>query len=174
MRSSEWIAAYPLSCFVLVYCSCPDRHAVAFSGTFLPRCEGTAVVTGGSATDGSVSYAFQATGPDAASSTQWVDSSGASVDSISEALSVVAQTAGYNQGTGQNPPLDSFLTFTVSASVAQGWVDNGLAGLALSTIDDGDDRSRFNFIQGDAGDNPAADTAGRPGGIFDKKQSFFR
>ena len=77
-------------------------------------------------------------------------------------------------GTGQNPPLDSFLTFTVSASVAQGWVDNGLAGLALSTIDDGDDRSRFNFIQGDAGDNPAADTAGRLGATFDKKQSFFR
>lgn len=106
---------------------------------------GTSAVTDGAATDGSVSYAFQSTTGNPATEVQWVDASGASVGSIRGALTTVATTPGYNQGTGGAPPLNGFLTFNVSASVAQNWVDNGLSGLALSATDDGDSRSRFNF-----------------------------
>lgn len=110
--------------------------------------QGTSAVTAGSATDGSVSWDFQSTTGDG-NDVQWVDASGASVGNILGAFSTVATTPGYDQGTGGNPPLDGNLTFNIGAATAQDWVDNGLAGLALHTNDDGDSRSRFNFLQPD-------------------------
>lgn len=109
---------------------------------------GSSVITNGSVTDGSASWDFRSTIGDG-TDVQWVDASGASVANILGALTVVDTTAGYDQGTGGAPPLNGELTFNVSAAVAQGWIDNGLAGLALSTTDDGDSRSRFNFLSSD-------------------------
>lgn len=101
--------------------------------------QGNTAITTGSATDGSVSYAFQSTTGNAATEVQWMDANG-SVSDIRGALTTVATSPGYPQGGGTPT-----VTFNVSAAIAQNWVDNGLGGLALSVIDSGDSQSRFNF-----------------------------
>lgn len=51
---------------------------------------------------------------------------------------VGSRISGYNQSS--TPPQ---LFFIVDQATAQSWIDNGLPGLVVSSIDNGDGRSRF-------------------------------
>lgn len=104
---------------------------------------GNGAIGGGDnpADDGSVSYLYQSTfaGPSGNASTAWVDSSGAAVANVTGAFTAVDTISGYTANPGS-------ITFTVNQATAQGWIDNGLAGLALSAVNaDGNNLSRFNF-----------------------------
>ena len=102
--------------------------------------EGNGAISGttNSTTDGSISYNNRE--QFFSNSTPWQDASGADVANLEGAITQLATAPGYNEGAA--PP--SF-SFDVDGATAQSWADNGLAGLVLSNIDDGDDRSRFNL-----------------------------
>lgn len=96
------------------------------------------------ANDGSVSYLFRETfegTPPAGTSVQWVDSSGASVANVTGAFTTLGTTPGYNASPAT-------ISFNINQATAQDWATNGLAGLALSALDDGNNLSRFNFATG--------------------------
>lgn len=92
--------------------------------------------------DGSISFLNRvqyndAPGPPSGTTMPWMDEQAAPVANLLGAMTQVATTVGF--ASGQAP----LLTFQISQPVAQDWLDNGLAGLVLSTVDDGDTRSRF-------------------------------
>ena len=131
--------------------------------------QGTGTITGADtpATDGSVSYNNRSEF-NSASSIAWVDSGGNAVGDLSGALTLLGSQAGYN--VGEAP---ATLTFDIDAATAQNWVDFGLGGLAISSIDNGDGNGRFNLIS-IVGDNGATNiefhvvpepSAGLVGGI---------
>ncbi|MEM7311670.1 MAG: PEP-CTERM sorting domain-containing protein [Planctomycetota bacterium] len=124
-----------------------DQDIIVLHEMALPNAgwvEGTGIIRGTTnfTDDGSISYANRVTYLPGGiiPSEPWLDDNGQPVANLEEAISQVATTSGYN--VGEAPP---FITFEVDAATAQGWVDNGIAGLVLSSIDDGDDTSRFNF-----------------------------
>lgn len=97
------------------------------------------VQTGGAAT-----FNFQAQ-TSATEGTPWQDASGADVANFLGAFDPVAidSVAGYTEGNGP-----ATIDFTVPIALAQSWVDDpaSFAGLVLVANDDGDGRSRFNFV----------------------------
>ncbi|MEM1356393.1 MAG: PEP-CTERM sorting domain-containing protein [Planctomycetota bacterium] len=99
--------------------------------------------------DGSVSFLNFAQynddpGPASGTSVPWKDAGGADVSDLRGAISAPLDTVpGYNQGTGN---VIGSLSFTIDQSTVQGWIDNGLAGIVVTAIDDGDSKSRF-FLQ---------------------------
>ena len=100
------------------------------------------------ATDGSTSFNNREEF-NSASSAPWVDTSGSDASDLLGALTELDMQPGIFLPDGQeNLPLAAggeAYFFNIDAATAQGWVDNGLAGLALTVIDNGDDRSRFNM-----------------------------
>ena len=123
-----------------------ENDIIVLSEMALPNAgwvEGTGIIRGTTnfTSDGSISYANRIEfGQGSGLSEPWLDSNGVAVDNLEGAISQVATTSGYN--VGEAPP---FITFDIDASTAQNWVDNGIAGFVLSSIDDGDNTSRFNF-----------------------------
>ena len=124
--------------------------------------QGNGVITGGDnvADDGSVSFQNQSqfdpagvNGP----SVPWVDSAGANVADLVGSFTQIGSQAGYNVGAAP-----AVLSFNVNAATAQNWVNNGLGGIALSVVDDGDTNARFNF-QGNAGSIVFAVAVPEPG-----------
>ena len=78
-------------------------------------------------------------GPAGGVSVPWKDAGGSDAANLLGAISsALDTTAGYAQGS---TPTE--LTFTIDQTTVQGWIDNGLAGIVVGTIDDGDGRSRF-------------------------------
>ncbi len=114
---------------------------------------GSGEITGADnqADDGSVSFLNRIQFDTSGTSEQWLDASGTGVGNLLGALTTVDSVPGYNVGGGT-----PILSFSVDAATAQGWVDNGLGGLALSVTDNGDLNGRFNFI----GNGSAASNAG--------------
>ncbi|QEG22958.1 PEP-CTERM sorting domain-containing protein [Mariniblastus fucicola] len=113
---------------------------------------GSDTITGADtpATDGSVSFLHRAEFNDPASNISWVDSSGTDVANVLGAFSEIGSQAGF--GT----PAPTNITFTIDAATAQGWIDNGLAGLALTAEDGGNGNGRFNFLSNDNAVNAAS------------------
>lgn len=113
---------------------------------------GTSTIGGSDnpATNGSVSFLHQAEF-NSASSVPWVDASGTDVADLTGAFLPVDTISGWNQLSAPQPAV-----FDVPVAIAQSWIDNGLAGLALSTTDNGDSRSRYNF-QARTGSNIGAE-----------------
>ena len=108
---------------------------------------GSGIISGADtpADDGSISFANRVQFDGSGTTEPWMDASGAPVANLLATLTQAATVAGYNQGAA--PPT---LEFTIDAATAQGWIDNNAAALVFSTIDDGDDRSRF-FLAGGMG-----------------------
>lgn len=90
--------------------------------------------------DGSVTYLNRTQFNTSGTTIAWKDSSGTDVANVTESFTVLGTTPAWNSGSA--PPS---ITFAIDAVTAQSWVDNGLGGLGLSIIDDGDSRSRINF-----------------------------
>lgn len=111
---------------------------------------GTSVITANDtpAFDGSVSFNNQSE-TSSASSVPWVDVNGMDVDNLLGALTEIGSAPGINLPTGTpNAGLDAggvAYVFTIDAATAQRWVDDGLAGIAMQSIDNGDGNSRFNL-----------------------------
>ncbi|XAL99090.1 PEP-CTERM sorting domain-containing protein [Phycisphaeraceae bacterium D3-23] len=104
--------------------------------------DGGGVITGADtpADDGTVSFANAVQFNGSGTTVAWQDAGGADVANLLGALTLIDSVPGYVSGGGTPT-----LTFNVSAAMAQSWIDNGVGGVALSTTDDGDSRSRFNF-----------------------------
>ena len=100
------------------------------------------------ATDGSVSFNHREEF-NSASSVDWLDADGMAVGNLLGALTELGSTPGINLPTGSpNLPLDAggeAYFFAIDGATAQRWVDEGLAGLALTATDNGDDNGRFNL-----------------------------
>lgn len=112
---------------------------------------GNGVITGGDnpATNGTVSFNNRAELNDPTISTPWVDAAGMDVADLAGALTELGSLPGINLPSGTpNAGLDAggeAYIFEIDAVTAQRWVDDGLAGIALSAVDDGDGNSRFNL-----------------------------
>lgn len=103
---------------------------------------GVGAIGGGDtpANDGSVSFANRVQFNGGGTTEAWQDAGGNDVANLLGALTLIDSVAGYNQGAAP-----ATLTFNVDAALAQSWIDNGVGGVVLSTTDNGDSRSRFNF-----------------------------
>lgn len=125
-----------------------NLHALA--STNAGWSSGTGAIGGGDnmTDDGSVSFLNRVQynddpGPASGTTEAWLDAGGNPVGNVLGALSSpIDSVPGYAQGAGP-----AQLTFNIPTAMAQDWVDNGLAGIGISTTDDGDSRSRFNFLQ---------------------------
>lgn len=110
---------------------------------------GGGVITGDDnlTNDGSISFLNRiqyndSPGPPAGTTLPWLDSQGAPVANLLGAVTQAAIIPGFDAGDAPS------LSFDIDQAMAQGWLDNGLAGFLVSAIDDGDGRSRFAVTAG--------------------------
>ena len=100
------------------------------------------------ATDGSVSFNHREEF-NSGSSLDWLDVNDMAVGNLLGALTELGSAPGINLPDGSpNLPLDAggeAYFFAIDAATAQRWVDEGLAGLALTATDNGDTSGRFNL-----------------------------
>ena len=99
--------------------------------------------TDNQAADGSISFLNLIQTLSAATTEPWLDETGNSVANLGEAIVQIATTPGYDEGFG---PLT--IEFTLDQATAQTLIDDGIAAFVMSTIDDGDSRSRFFLLGG--------------------------
>ena len=98
------------------------------------------------ADDGSISFLNRIQFDTSGTTEPWLDQDGNGVANLNAAATTtVSMVPGYNQGAA--PPT---LEFTIDGPTAQAMIDDNIAGFAVSTIDDGDNRSRF-FLAGGPG-----------------------
>lgn len=117
--------------------------------------QGSGVITGtdNQADDGSVSFLNRIQFDTSGTTMPWMNASGTGVSNLLGSLTTLDSTNGWNSGSA---PVS--MLFSIDAATAQGWVDNGLGGLALSATDDGDGMSRFNMRTHNSGQLGAAIT----------------
>ncbi|MEO1528565.1 MAG: hypothetical protein AAFX06_24360 [Planctomycetota bacterium] len=101
---------------------------------------GNSTITGAdnAATDGSVTFlnrAQQVVSPEA-----WQDAAGLDQANVLGAISQIGTFQGWNVGDAP-----AQMTFAVDAVTANDWIDNGLAGFVLQSIDGGNGNARFNM-----------------------------
>ena len=119
---------------------------------------GSSAITGADtpAFDGSVSFNHQAEF-NSASSVDWVDVNGMAVGDLLGALTELGSAPGINlPDDAPNLPLEGggeAYFFAIDGATAQRWVDEGLAGLAVTATDNGDGNGRFNLTPV-VGDSP--------------------
>lgn len=111
------------------------------------------------ADNGSVSFANRVQYDGSGVTMPWLDAGGAGVANLLGAIGVpIGSQPGYTTAS-------TVVTFNLSPALVQGWVDNGLAGVALSVTDSGDNMSRFNFVP-DAANLTVVTAIPEPSGLF--------
>ncbi len=115
---------------------------------------GTGVISGADsqADDGSISFLNRIQFDTSGTTEAWLDTAGLGVGDLFGAMTAVDDVAGWNQGGAPTT-----LSIDIPLAIAQSWADNGaIGGLALSTIDNGDSMSRYNFVNSNPGNDPAS------------------
>ena len=121
--------------------------------------------------DGSVSYANRVEYLDGSANgtaEPWLDANGDAVANLEGTFNRIGTVNGWNEGEAP----ESF-SFGIDPVMAQSWIDSGLAGLAISNTDNGDNRSRFNLAPLNGAEVEILfEVGGDPGGDFDGNGSY--